>query len=455
MRREASFVLLVLAAWAVTDGKGAKEGSKGAGKCDVGYSHCSPRRLLGGDAPAESSLVLRQVVVVHRHGDRTPLSLKVGDWEQSPELEEFWASRLPSQDTLARWGELNVDPTGTNLKPRGESSSTSWPYGHLTMLGADQLRTLGSRLRERYVGLLSFLPPSLPAKDSASILQVRSTRYPRTINSVVNLLLGLYPADSRGADPETGARATVHIHSEAKADDYLDGGSEDSCPRLKELRESLDKSLSVPRRFLDAQANVRRAMTREGSPSPVNVSYIRASEVSICHASHGLPPLSAGMSPSVVGGVTDFNAWIYGQRGADPEISRLGIGPLLSDISGGFDAVSGGRGGAKMRVFSGHDSTLMPLLVALGAYDDKWPPYASYVALELLYDERGDRHLVRGIYNGQPVKLLGSSTPSPMPLTLFKEKLLPRMKPADWAALCIAQREDADGKCGGGEVVVN
>jgi len=442
-------VLVVVAAWAVSAGKPSET------ECDKGYSHCSPRRILRDDASdaSDSSLVLRQVVVVHRHGDRAPLSLKVGSWEQSSDLEEFWKERLPSKDAIQRWGETNTDPTGMYLKPKGESSSTTWPYGHLTKVGADQLRTLGSRLRERYVSLLSFLPPTITASSSKATLQVRSTRYPRTIHSVMNLLLGLYPADSREIDPATGKGASVNIHSEAKADEYLDGGSEDSCPRLKELREKLDKSLSVPRRFLDAQAKVRSAMSDEGA-APVNVSYIRASEVSICHRSHGLP-MPNNMAASVVQDVTDFNAWIYGQRGANIEISRLGIGPLVSDIVGGFDEMTGGRGGPLMRVFSGHDSTLMPFLVALGAYDDKWPPYASYVTLELLYDEKEDKHFIRTSYNGNSIAILRSKTSAPMPYTLFKERIKDRMKPEDWSSLCMALVEDADGKCGGGEVVVN
>ena len=34
-----------------------------------------------------------QVVVVHRHGDRTPISTKVGSFQQTPELLHFWHSR--------------------------------------------------------------------------------------------------------------------------------------------------------------------------------------------------------------------------------------------------------------------------------------------------------------------------------------------------------------------------
>ena len=38
---------------------------------------------------------------------------------------------------------------------------------------------------------------------------------------------------------------------------------------------------------------------------------------------------------------------------------------------------------ANILIYSGHDSTLVPLLCALGIYSDEWPPYATYVALEI------------------------------------------------------------------------
>lgn len=34
-------------------------------------------------------------------------------------------------------------------------------------------------------------------------------------------------------------------------------------------------------------------------------------------------------------------------------------------------------------MYSAHDTTLLPLLVALGMYDGRWPPFASYIAFEL------------------------------------------------------------------------
>lgn len=162
MLRPAVTLLALLAFAAVAAAK--EEG------CEEGYGHCHKRRLLeqsqerqadaerqmfreawpsDSELSSRSSLVLRQVVVVHRHGDRAPLSMVIGSWEQTKELEEFWKSRLPATSTIERWGELGTDSSGTYLKAKGEHSGTGWPWGHLTNVGADQLRTLGTRLRER------------------------------------------------------------------------------------------------------------------------------------------------------------------------------------------------------------------------------------------------------------------------------------------------------------------
>jgi len=39
--------------------------------------------------------------------------------------------------------------------------------------------------------------------------------------------------------------------------------------------------------------------------------------------------------------------------------------------------------GSKMLLYSGHDSTMVPLLGAIGLYKGDWPPYASYLTLEV------------------------------------------------------------------------
>jgi hypothetical protein len=66
---------------------------------------------------------------------------------------------------MHRWGELHPEATNTHLALKADGSSTEWPFGHLTNLGAQQLRNLGSKLRERYANSASS-SASLPGHTS-------------------------------------------------------------------------------------------------------------------------------------------------------------------------------------------------------------------------------------------------------------------------------------------------
>ena len=54
-------------------------------------------------------------------------------------------------------------------------------------------------------------------------------------------------------------------------------------------------------------------------------------------------------------------------------------------------------------IFSGHDTTLYPLLYIFGDSIDNWPPYASYLMIEYVGDNINDLQ-VRIIFNGKVIK---------------------------------------------------
>lgn len=51
-------------------------------------------------------------------------------------------------------------------------------------------------------------------------------------------------------------------------------------------------------------------------------------------------------------------------------------------------------------LYSCHDTSLIPLLVAMGIYDWKWPPFAADIAFELYEDKKGE-HWVKVQYLGE------------------------------------------------------
>ena len=104
------------------------------------------------------------------------------------------------------------------------------------------------------------------------------------------------------------------------------------------------------------------------------------------------------------------------------EYSKAGMAPLWAEIMSQIYAVTHEptydccppvRGEpAKLALYAGHDTTIMPLLASLGpgVWDGEWPPYASMVALEIHQvhiDGNTDKTLYRSnyafrlIYNGE------------------------------------------------------
>lgn len=73
-----------------------------------------------------------------------------------------------------------------------------------------------------------------------------------------------------------------------------------------------------------------------------------------------------------------------------------------------------GKGEERLLLMSGHDTTIMPLLVTLiGNGMDRWPPYLSNVVIEL-WEKKGSRgsedgHFVRLFYNQEELHLEGAA----------------------------------------------
>jgi hypothetical protein len=158
---------------------------------------------------------LLQVQVVHRHGDRTPISPMVD--------KQFWRSVIPTVSSLTALAE------GTVVSRDGDASAPhpaagDGLFGTLSSRGVEQLHAIGERLRADHV------PSLLPAHPDATSLRVSSTDFPRTIQSAQALLQGLYPLSTR-SDPIT---IDVSLH---------DAMIPDPVPRTTHKQELLEQSV--------------------------------------------------------------------------------------------------------------------------------------------------------------------------------------------------------------------
>ena len=91
------------------------------------------------------------------------------------------------------------------------------------------------------------------------------------------------------------------------------------------------------------------------------------------------------MSEEMAANAMDFATWVFSESltGVADVITR----PMLIQIAKRMINKSQHKSALKFVLYSGHDSTVTPLLINLGVHDQKrWTPYATRVVFELWRD---------------------------------------------------------------------
>lgn len=106
---------------------------------------------------------LKHVVVIMRHGDRCPISKSIGpNFPHNSEVDDLWRSKIVSganEELLKGVAKSQSNTADDNIYTGRDVADI--PYGQLTDVGANQLKLLGSNLREKYVIRNKFLPEVL------------------------------------------------------------------------------------------------------------------------------------------------------------------------------------------------------------------------------------------------------------------------------------------------------
>ena len=127
--------------------------------------------------------------VIHRHGDRTPIT-PLAD-------ADYWSTLLPSDETLealSRRTHIVRDDDDASAPGATHAAGGGEIFGRLTTDGLRQMVAVGIRLRDdaERLGLLRLLRGR---DDDGQWLRVASTDFSRTVQSVQALLAGLLARD--------------------------------------------------------------------------------------------------------------------------------------------------------------------------------------------------------------------------------------------------------------------
>ncbi|KAJ2682643.1 hypothetical protein IWW39_005908 [Coemansia spiralis] len=386
--------------------------------------------------PSETKLV--HVHLVHRHGERTPAShlfphISPKHWNFCAQGNRLYTDFAKAVKVYAPDADVGGDGNSYQqwhsymFKLENSKSSSIFPkdnlskahkndksqftadtcaFGQLTDVGRESLTSLGVHMRALYMDALGFLPAMPRPGDGngpTEDLYLRTTSYTRAFESLQHALGGMYPnlpANSplfrinvrpRSIDnlyPDYHCKIIGRLHAES---------STESIALFAEDHAALHKDiLQVPSLQEAFEAKLKSKAGYTSLYVWDTVSSMR---------SHGLP-LPKEIDDELIARVSNISAVEYlHPTMSSTQLARLEIGPLVRELADNVVcAIEADRGieagktrPPKMSIYSGHDTTIGPLLAILG--DDlagspslttsatpMWPPFSSSLRIELLKD---------------------------------------------------------------------
>ncbi|KAI1305435.1 histidine phosphatase superfamily [Xylaria venustula] len=368
-------------------------------------------------APAyPGGLNIEQVQVLVRHGERSPIWARFQNtglspyWPYCSAAQRFTQVVMASQDG-SKWESMTwkrcletSGPDGRSLPAKGaggETTSICMP-GELTDRGRETSLAFGKSLRQLYVDQLTLLPKHL---SDAGILYIRTTEVPRVIESVQQILHGLYPLGTN----RTSAPWDIAMRS--RADETLLPNIK-SCARLAELtrafyQEAAEKwNGSDDMKYLSEKLGKwmpgKKALAVDSRPSLSAV--MDTINATLAHGPDTRLPdefYDARVRRVIDCIVVDE---MFRGYGVSRELRMLGAGELVGDMvlkmvdqiewNRRYDMLRDrtlqSRAPPRLSLLGCHDRTIGIVLASLGCLDsnEKWPPFTSHIIFELFRKRR-------------------------------------------------------------------
>ena len=382
-----------------------------------------------------------QVQVIHRHGDRTPIT-PLKD-------EAFWAQQLVPKDLNDRvaMGTKVARTVATNSgknKLEVHAAAGKGPFGKLTKLGLLGMVQVGSNLKEDLEESTLWSEHTTAShivtttNDSDTIgarirltpkdIKVYSTDFARTIQSVQGLLVGFFP---------DGIPSSDEIEIDCR--DTTSWMIPDPQPRQSKEQEDLERELARQPHVLERDVVMKPLATRvtqsllpllgneafqvsfgvgeeddkEDDTVPT-LPWIQLAEITKCLSVRDMLPDSISQDDTEA--LSSHTAWKWFQSLRNPRLAYLSMRRFTETL---ISAMKHRETEPPLIVYSCHDSSLIGMLCALRLEQPSvWPEYGAVLKVELLErvkarsgDDGDVSHVLRFFLNGELLRSMWNDTP--------------------------------------------
>jgi len=249
--------------------------------------------------------------------------------------------------------------------------------GELTDIGRRSTYNVGAALRKIYVEKLGFLPDVVERPET---VYFRSTYMPRTIESLQQVVHGLYP------DTKFAKDIIPRILIRNSRDENLYGNML-GCRRLAALNVEFAHAAAIAMRHTLEPLDEKLSKYIGGRPIRIDGSP-RASGIldTVRSASANGVKVPAEFENKTTLDTLEravVTEWFAGYK--TEEFRRLAMGRLLQDLGNkmGAKAEKGSKDHLKILVHSTHDTAIAGLSQTLDVFDEKWPAFTAYISFEL------------------------------------------------------------------------
>ncbi|XP_039288747.1 prostatic acid phosphatase isoform X1 [Nilaparvata lugens] len=298
----------------------------------MNYGNYPPQALPWEQSSSDS---LKLVIVVHRHGERTPTRFYKNDPYSN--VEKYWPEGL----------------------------------GQLTTGGKSQMYKVGQLLRKRY---FKHIP-----KFSVDTVRVFSSDADRCLMSAGTLLAGMFP-------PTTDQQWTtdinwqpIPIHTIPQPMDAVNGKAK--CPKFEEELSIVEKQIDA--NLSDSLKDLYNYLTTNSGTKVSTIGGVRKLYSTLkCEEVNGytLPEWTDAVFPDKMRKIVQLsiatNTWTN-------LLKRLRGGPLLKEILNNLKSKSSGKAQEKLFFYSIHDTGIVSLYRTLGFEEMILPEYGATFIFEL------------------------------------------------------------------------
>ena len=349
----------------------------------MGYPPCFPPPKFPNPVPNATLLSLFMFI---RHGARVPIR----KWENPNEKYEWhcgenYLNRNYRKPLVNNNYTLNFAYT----KDKNYTFLPSCLPGMLLDTGVKQLQNLGKELNKYLVEETKLLPP----KYDSNLVYLRSSFYPRCIESSVALLDGLYPPerDNETVNVTVNPPETEPLCPNPTWKGFLE--KQDDFVKSKEFTKSIkefDEKMSAIARYYNVSFND-------------DVEKLLVGDFINTHRCEKQPYPKQLADPYYDDRMRNMALFVQGFM---EMIQPVGDKPIMEHLLNEIDKFYNGTAQNRFTLFSGHDITISTVLIFLGYNNLKYPPpFTSNILVELW--KKDSKDYIRFVYNGNVLPFKG------------------------------------------------